>query len=128
MLSNCKHGYGSHTCEKAMSKGLPSYRCIDNFEGRHTVTVLNKKCNRKDGGIFYRDIEVLNLGKRFPLTEFTLVYDCKKEVATYTSTVSGTAGTRYITFFNITFFYVMFDIDQYQSKTIHFILVCIRFD
>ena len=87
-----EHGYGSHVCLSAQAKGLPSFRCVDNFNGKHLITVLNKTITRPGGGTFTRDIEVLNLGKRFPLSEFTLEYDGESERARYLTTKSSSGS------------------------------------
>eukprot|EP00400_MALV-I_sp_L67-5_P000163 gene163-976_t len=89
-----EHGYGSHVCLQASEESLPSFRCSCNFNGKHLVTVFgNKKCA---GGKFVRDIEVLNLGKRFPLSQFVLEYDGANETAKYVSSkgVAGSGGAQ----------------------------------
>jgi len=61
------HNYGSHICEEANKVNLPAYRCLCRYKGKHVVKVIN---NAK---------EKLKLGKRFPLTNFNLIYDGEKQ-------------------------------------------------
>ena len=61
------HGYGYHSCMQAKARQLQRYRCVCSYRGIHEVQVVNNAQ------------ESLALGKRFPFTRFTLIYDGSKE-------------------------------------------------
>ena len=82
------HGYGQHVCEQAESSNLPAFRCTCQFENRHRIEVGFLSDKSVDFNVEIRediketvklDVDMLNLGKKFPLQSFTLEWNGDKD-------------------------------------------------
>jgi len=82
------HGYGQHVCEQAESSNLPAFRCTCQFENRHRIEVgflsdksvdFNVEIKEDTKETVKLDVDMLNLGKKFPLQSFKLEWNGDKD-------------------------------------------------